>query len=105
MWCALCRALNDQGKRLLNQGLFERLLLSVDGDHRAVVSDYKLTPPARELASLVPKSNGSTTGGTVTVPMLLGCAHDDEVSNTDSMVPPAGIEPATKCLEGTCSIR
>jgi hypothetical protein len=56
------------------------------GSYRAVVSDYALTPPARELAALMPKSNGSTRDGTVTVPALLGCAHDDKVSNTGSMV-------------------
>ena len=123
---------DDQQRRMLNQALFEALYIheEVDGELR-VTHDFKepfgtlhevqwqqaLGAPAESAPEGVQQPSGQATHKNSASPLvgegtawdqalgaLLGGSHKVSCSNGTFMVPPAGLEPAAKCLEGTCSI-
>jgi site-specific DNA recombinase len=85
-------------RRLSNQFFFDKLLISEDEQAGATVAGAILREP---WATLLAEDFRAALGQDTTNP---GRDLVGQGSKMSALVRPAGLEPATKCLEGTCSV-
>jgi site-specific DNA recombinase len=111
----LYRRLNDHGRRLLNQAIFEELLIDQDlDDHTIQIAGQTYSEPVRDLLTAAnthrtrTATNGdrpADNGGPITDTLSTspGPIPWDGGSSKTHMVEATGLEPVTPCLQSRCA--